>query len=578
VTPGSIPVTHGDLEAALWRVLAASGRDDVAAFHAELDAVEPALAAASEPRWTAWRHALAARRGLVDGDRDAAAAAVAAAREALVACRPSASTALVLAYLGHVEAAADHLDAAMLLAVDASLLTEQLTPPAPVAGEASRALHQAHLWLSLTLTALDLEELALTQAEQGHQVAEVLPDLADRWQLLRLCAQQSTELAQTLRRRGEVTRSRELAENALACATDARRLGFEPDPDDLDLLDVVQAWALVCHDDLDDAVGPLRSVHRRVHRTGSTWLRGYTDLALARLLGRLSQVHSGGGHGEEAADLLVAAAGAFAVTADRRRYRQCLLELGQATAAMGRPAEALYWLDAYRSDTGRAHARSRALWAEMFVRRSRLREAERQAAVLRRHALEDPLTGLGNRRSAERRLSSLRLGGEPLSLAVVDVDRFKEVNDDTSHSHGDEVLRRVAALLREHSRTGDEVYRWAGDEFLVVLPTATQSQAVAAVERLRAAVADADWRDLPLTEPVTVSIGVATAPSVDDTAADPVGWRSLFDTADLHLFSAKRGGRNRVRAPGVVDGVVDGVVGGVVDGGVDGVPPQEAPA
>ncbi|PRY44375.1 diguanylate cyclase (GGDEF)-like protein [Geodermatophilus tzadiensis] len=550
MTPGPVSVTHGDLDAALWRVLAASGRDDADAFRTELDAVEGALAAASEPRWAAWRAALGARRALVDGHPDAAAHDLATAREALAACPPAPSTALALAYLAHVEAAGDHPDAAMLLAIDASLLTEQLGT-----GEPTRDLHQAHLWLSLTLTALDLEELALAQAEQGCRVASALPGLADRWLLMRLCAQQSTELAQTLRRRGQVDRSVELAGSALAHATGARALDVEPDPDDLDLLDVVQAWALACHDDLDDAVGPLRSAHRRVHRTGSTWLRGYTDLALARLLGRLSQLHSGGGHAEEATDLLVDAAGAFAATADRRRYRQCLLELGQATAARGRPAEALYWLDAYRTDTGRAHARSRELWAEMFVRRSRLREVERQAAELRRHALEDPLTGLGNRRSAERRLAGLRLGAEPLSLAVVDVDRFKEVNDDTSHSHGDEVLRRVAALLREHSRLDDEVYRWAGDEFLVVLPTATQSQALAAVERLRAAVAEADWRDLPLTAPITVSIGVATAPA--DGAGDPPGWRSLFDTADLHLFSAKRGGRNRVRAPGLVSDAAD---------------------
>jgi diguanylate cyclase (GGDEF)-like protein len=186
----------------------------------------------------------------------------------------------------------------------------------------------------------------------------------------------------------------------------------------------------------------------------------------------------------------------------------------------------------------------------MFVRRSRLREAERQAALLRRHALEDPLTGLGNRRSAERRLGALRLGEEPLSLAVVDVDRFKSVNDEASHSHGDAVLRRVADLLREHSRTGDEVYRWAGDEFLVVLPTATEEQAVAVMERLRAAVAGADWGDLHVSEPVTVSIGVASAPATDGDEAAPIGWRALFDSADLHLFSAKRSGRNRVRAPG----------------------------
>jgi len=108
----------------------------------------------------------------------------------------------------------------------------------------------------------------------------------------------------------------------------------------------------------------------------------------------------------------------------------------------------------------------------------------------------------------------------------------------------------VADLLREHSRTRDEVYRWAGDEFLVVLPTATEEQAVVVMERLRTAIARADWSDLPLSSPVTVSVGVATAPQVDGESTGPVGWRALFDTADLHLFNAKRGGRNRVRAPG----------------------------
>ena len=85
---------------------------------------------------------------------------------------------------------------------------------------------------------------------------------------------------------------------------------------------------------------------------------------------------------------------------------------------------------------------------------------------------------------------------------------------------------------------------------LVVLPTATEAQAVVVMERLRSAVASADWTDL-IPCPVTVSIGVATAPAVDEEqSATVVGWRALFDTADLHLFSAKRGGRNRVRAPG----------------------------
>jgi diguanylate cyclase (GGDEF)-like protein len=251
-------------------------------------------------------------------------------------------------------------------------------------------------------------------------------------------------------------------------------------------------------------------------------------------------------HGEEAAELLVGAAGAFAAVGDRRRYRQCLLELGQTTAVMGRTAEALHWLEAYRSETTRAHLRGRELWAEMFVRRSRLREAERQTAVLRRHALEDPLTSLGNRRSAERRMADLDFEGGPVSLAVIDVDGFKAVNDAHSHLHGDAVLRRIAELLRQHSRTGDEVYRWAGDEFLVLLPATAEPQAVVAMERLRTAVAEADWAALEITEPVTVSIGVATA--APDGAGSPRSWRALFDRADVHLFGAKRGGRNRVRA------------------------------
>ena len=534
-----------DLSAALWALLAASAREDATAFIALLDEADEQLAESTEPHWTAWRHALTARRSLIDHAPDAAAADVAAAREALDKCPPSADTALLMAFLAHGEVLADHFDAAMLLAVDASLLTE-----GAAATEPSRALLQAHRWLSLALSGLDLEEPAVSHAMRGQHVAAALREPADQWRMRLLSAQQHTELAQTQRRRGHLDRSRELAVEAIAGAVAARDLDWEPEPDEADLLDVVHAWALTCADDLDGALGPLRRVRRHVEAEGSVWLRGYTGLALARLLARLAERDGDAESGEEAIGLLVDAAGAFAAAGDRRRYRQCLLELGQHSADLGRPAEALHWLEAYRSDTGRAHARSREMWADMFVQRSRLREAERQAALLRRHALEDPLTGLGNRRSAERRLGAMRLGVEPLSLAVVDIDRFKAVNDDASHTHGDAVLRRVADLLREHSRTGDEVYRWAGDEFLVLLPTATEAQAVVVMERLRSAVAAADWTDLQVREPVTVSIGVATAPAGDSDS----GWRALFDTADLHLFSAKRGGRNRVRAPGATQG------------------------
>ena len=119
-----------DLDAALWRLLAASDRVDPPPSPGSTTKSPTLLAAATDPRGSAWRHAFDARRALIDADADAATEAVGAAREALGGCPPSARTALTLAYLAHVEATADHVDAAMLLAVDASLLAEASAPGA----------------------------------------------------------------------------------------------------------------------------------------------------------------------------------------------------------------------------------------------------------------------------------------------------------------------------------------------------------------------------------------------------------------------------------------------------------------
>ncbi|GHE11567.1 GGDEF domain-containing protein [Klenkia taihuensis] len=532
-------VDEATLSGLRWDLLAVSDGDDPRAFTDLLADHEAELTAASSaPRWQAWSHAFAARRLLAEHDAEAAGAQVVAARAAAEDCPAGAERALVLAYLAHLEVAGDRFEAALHLAVDASLLTDQVP-----ADEPSRALHQAHLWLSLALTRLDLEELAVAQALRGHRVAAELDDDAARWQLLALCAQQHAELAQTVHRRGDEVRAARLAAVALRCSFTATDLPHEPADAESDLLSVVHGWALTLAGDLEDTLPALRRVRDRVAAEGGPWLRGYADLALARLLCRLAGPPDAlGPQAEEAADLLADAATAFAATGDRRRYRQALLELGRTTAALGRAAEALHWLEAYRGETVRMHQRSRELWADLFVRRSRLREAERQTALMRRHALEDPLTGLGNRRSAERRLAELDPTAAPLALAVVDVDRFKLVNDTHSHLHGDAVLRRLADLLRLHCRTGDEVYRWAGDEFLVVLPGAGEAQAVVAMERLRRAVVQCAWAELDVRDEVTVSIGIAT--SHPET---PRTWRQLFDDADLHLFAAKRSGRDRVR-------------------------------
>ena len=174
--------------------------------------------------------------------------------------------------------------------------------------------------------------------------------------------------------------------------------------------------------------------------------------------------------------------------------------------------------------------------------RTRWHQFEQQVkrnASLEQLAERDGLTGLLNHRAFHLRLAAeiehaQRVGGT-LSLLFVDLDHFKEVNDQFGHLAGDEVLRHVAAVLQDVAREGDVVARVGGEEFCVLLPHTAAIGARLPAERVRAAVAV--LRD-PV--PLTVSVGVASYP--EDAAAA----RDLFEKADAALYEAKRRGRNRV--------------------------------
>jgi two-component system cell cycle response regulator len=163
----------------------------------------------------------------------------------------------------------------------------------------------------------------------------------------------------------------------------------------------------------------------------------------------------------------------------------------------------------------------------------------RQSAELDRQSRTDVLTGLHNRRHVEEQLqaqeSAARRHGYPLAVLVVDVDRFKQVNDSLGHAAGDDVLRTVARTLRGTARFEDVVGRWGGEEFVVLAPYTDVAAGTALAERLRAAVAAE-------TGGVTVSVGGAAsgAPTVTD----------LLVTADANLYAAKDSGRNRVVVSG----------------------------
>ena len=150
----------------------------------------------------------------------------------------------------------------------------------------------------------------------------------------------------------------------------------------------------------------------------------------------------------------------------------------------------------------------------------------------------DPLTSVYNRRTFQRQLarhlSHSRRTGEPLTLALFDLDHFKRFNDRYGHQVGDDILRKSAQALETASRDFDTVARYGGEEFAVIMPGLRSSESLGAIERLRAAIAAID-----APEPLTASAGVATYPV---HARDG---RSLLRAADESLYESKDHGRDR---------------------------------
>lgn len=167
-------------------------------------------------------------------------------------------------------------------------------------------------------------------------------------------------------------------------------------------------------------------------------------------------------------------------------------------------------------------------------------EIRHQNLELERLATTDPLTECLNRRSYfsqfEGQWKQAERHGYPLSCIMVDIDFFKSINDTHGHAMGDEVLRGVAATLRNTVRLGDLVCRFGGEEFSILLPHSDIEEAAIAGERLRAAIAATQFPGLS----VTASIGVS---SRQLGAPDPQG---MLDQADKCLYVAKRNGRNQV--------------------------------
>lgn len=218
--------------------------------------------------------------------------------------------------------------------------------------------------------------------------------------------------------------------------------------------------------------------------------------------------------------------------------RQAFQELSQLQLRLER---ATMQAHAARRETDALEAKNRQLSDAHAALEERTRELEGVRDELRELADRDWLTGLHNRRFLAReldRLSATQQEG-PFSLAVIDLDHFKDVNDRFGHDSGDRVLIRVAGLLCGVLRDTDMVVRSGGEEFVVLMPHTDVNAAEGCCERIRGAISVEPWHHLQDGLAMTVSAGVASSQVPGDLEA-------LIRVADERLYEAKAAGRDRV--------------------------------
>jgi diguanylate cyclase (GGDEF)-like protein len=241
------------------------------------------------------------------------------------------------------------------------------------------------------------------------------------------------------------------------------------------------------------------------------------------------------------------------------RHARDLLQASLLAELMGDVTAALalhkrYHARVVRNEQAAFDARVAELTATVTAQSMRLEISDLQArnaglssTFKRLHdmALTDALTGVFNRRGLEEGFARLRDAGQPMMLAMLDLDHFKAVNDSHSHGVGDDVLRQVGHLISDSLRDRDLLGRYGGEEFTALLIETALPEALAVAERLRSRVQGHDWQAMASGLAVTLSVGLVAV-----RQGEP--FEQALARADVLLYQAKAHGRNRVLAEAAV--------------------------
>ena len=283
-----------------------------------------------------------------------------------------------------------------------------------------------------------------------------------------------------------------------------------------------------------------------------TWVNpaacAITGYSADELLGRHTRILKSGRHGREFYANLwetVLRGDTWSGTIVNRRKDGSEYHEEQTIAPVVDEGGAVTHFIAIKQDVTGQHVVHEALAHAHDALAAQVKEIELLNQKLSEQAIRDPLTALHNRRYLDetiaRDMARVGRAGLPLTVAALDIDHFKMINDTHGHASGDKVLQRMADVLRENVRASDLVCRSGGEEFVVVMPGATVN---AALERAEG------WRVTFASTPVPVRDGVAVSCTVSIGVALHHSRRETFgaclDRADTALYAAKRAGRNRV--------------------------------